>query len=179
MDRVLSIYTTFEGRLNRRPFWLFGIGLIIPSLLVSYIVYAIFGVSPFSTMQAASELQDDPQSMANFAKLSRTTAWANLVTFSIMAYPAMALWIKRAHDRASSGMLVYVTYALLALSYVAQGLGLTVTFTENPVTTNSVFGWLLEGVTGLLSLYVLITLGFLKGTKGPNRYGPDPLAEAP
>ena len=40
------------------------------------------------------------------------------------------------------------------------------------------FFWMLGGV---LWLWALIELGFMPGTKGPNRYGPDPrdAAEAP
>lgn len=38
-------------------------------------------------------------------------------------------------------------------------------------------GWfLLVGIIPLVNLWVLIELGFLRGTIGPNRYGPDPLA---
>ena len=29
---------------------------------------------------------------------------------------------------------------------------------------------------GFVALLALVPLGFLKGTQGPNRYGPDPLA---
>jgi uncharacterized membrane protein YhaH (DUF805 family) len=33
-------------------------------------------------------------------------------------------------------------------------------------------------ITGIVSLALLIELGFRRGTPGPNRYGPDPLAKA-
>jgi uncharacterized membrane protein YhaH (DUF805 family) len=39
-------------------------------------------------------------------------------------------------------------------------------------------GWfLLVGIIPLVNLWVLVELGFLRGTVGPNRYGPDPLTE--
>jgi uncharacterized membrane protein YhaH (DUF805 family) len=31
--------------------------------------------------------------------------------------------------------------------------------------------------TSVLMLWLVIEIGFLKGTQGPNRYGPDPLAK--
>ena len=34
-------------------------------------------------------------------------------------------------------------------------------------------------MTLLVALWFLIELGFLRGTEGDNRYGPDPLAVAP
>jgi uncharacterized membrane protein YhaH (DUF805 family) len=37
--------------------------------------------------------------------------------------------------------------------------------------------FLLVGIIPLVNLWVLIELGFLRGTPGPNRYGPDPLAD--
>jgi uncharacterized membrane protein YhaH (DUF805 family) len=30
-------------------------------------------------------------------------------------------------------------------------------------------------IFGIYAIYMLIQLGFLKGTAGPNNYGPDPL----
>jgi uncharacterized membrane protein YhaH (DUF805 family) len=30
-------------------------------------------------------------------------------------------------------------------------------------------------ITGIYGIYLLVVLGFLKGTAGPNNYGPDPL----
>jgi uncharacterized membrane protein YhaH (DUF805 family) len=33
----------------------------------------------------------------------------------------------------------------------------------------------LSVIVGIFGLYMLVVLGFLKGTAGPNNYGPDPL----
>jgi uncharacterized membrane protein YhaH (DUF805 family) len=30
-------------------------------------------------------------------------------------------------------------------------------------------------VVGIFALYLLVVLGFLRGTPGPNQYGPDPV----
>jgi len=30
-------------------------------------------------------------------------------------------------------------------------------------------------IVGIYAIYLLVVLGFLKGTSGPNNYGPDPL----
>jgi uncharacterized membrane protein YhaH (DUF805 family) len=37
--------------------------------------------------------------------------------------------------------------------------------------------YLLGGIIFTVSMWFLIELGFFRGTPGPNRYGPDPLAE--
>ncbi len=38
-------------------------------------------------------------------------------------------------------------------------------------------GWfLLIGLIPLVSIWLVVELGFLRGTVGPNRFGPDPLA---
>jgi uncharacterized membrane protein YhaH (DUF805 family) len=39
--------------------------------------------------------------------------------------------------------------------------------------------WMLISLIPLIGIWALIENGFLRGTQGPNRFGPDPLAEAP
>ncbi|MEX0627294.1 MAG: DUF805 domain-containing protein [Cucumibacter sp.] len=179
MNDYLKMFMGFDGRLNRQRFWLGVIGLIVASIVVSMILGSIFGVQMFNFAMVALQPDADPAAMALMAtNMMKTSGWVSLVALIILAYPGMALWMKRAHDRDSNGQLVYVFYGLLALSYVLQGLGLTVgTMDIGGVSYPSIntIGWILSVASGLLGLYLLITLGFLKGTSGPNTYGPDPL----
>jgi uncharacterized membrane protein YhaH (DUF805 family) len=45
-----------------------------------------------------------------------------------------------------------------------------------PVPTAIFLGFACALIAGIISLWMLIELGFLRGTIGPNRYGPDPLS---
>lgn len=179
MNDYLGMFMGFDGRLNRQRFWLGVVGLIVAAIIVSMILGSIFGVQMFNFFVAAVQPDADPAALALAAtNMMKTSGWVSLVSLIILAYPGMALWMKRAHDRDSNGQLVYGLYGLLALSYVLQGLGLTVGTMEVAgvaIPTQNLVGWILSIASLLLGLYLLVTLGFLKGTDGPNTYGPDPL----
>ena len=40
-----------------------------------------------------------------------------------------------------------------------------------------IVGGIIGGIFGIYAIYMLVVLGFLKGTSGPNNYGPDPLQQ--
>lgn len=84
----------------------------------------------------------------------------------LLIYPSFALALKRAHDRNRPAALIVGFFALAVLLDIMQLLG---------------FGaW--RGVPLIIFLLwfasiilLIIDLGFFRGTKGSNRYGPDPL----
>ena len=72
-------------------------------------------------------------------------AWlGGIVVNLLLIWPALAVSVKRWHDRDKSGWWVLLNLL-------------------------PVIGW----------LWALVDNGFLRGTDGPNRYGPDPLATEP
>ena len=87
-----------------------------------------------------------------------------VVLFVVAIVSGIAVGIKRLHDRDKSGwwiLLFYVVPSILSSGGSASGsLGA-------------------QGVLGLaslaLSIWGIVELGFLRGTQGPNQYGPDPL----
>jgi len=88
-----------------------------------------------------------------------------VVLFVIYTFIGFALSVKRLHDRDKSGwwILLYGVFP----GFV-QGLA-----TTWPETTLA----LALNVVGLIvMLWGIIVVGFLRGTDGPNRFGPDPLA---
>ena len=82
-------------------------------------------------------------------------------------YPEFALAVKRANDRDLSAWAVAAFFLVDGLSGFLDILGFDQTA---PSLIALVYVW-------LAVLVVLIAdLGFRRGTVGPNRYGPDPLA---
>jgi uncharacterized membrane protein YhaH (DUF805 family) len=83
----------------------------------------------------------------------------------IFAYPYLAIAIKRRHDRNNNGYDVIGFLILELLINLLNALGLAL--------------GMLSGLLGIIllvyAIYLLVVLGFLKGTAGPNNYGPDPL----
>lgn len=162
----------FEGRLNRAPWWGYTILATIASWLLQE--YVLRGL--------ATVLVPTPNGAALFSLLgSLPFLWI-----------AVALGVKRLHDRDKSGklLLVYylIPYLILLLSlYVLFGIAGLASVTgpsSNPAASvTSALGsrffllMLLWLVALGISVWSLIDLGFLEGTPGWNRYGPDPTAK--
>jgi uncharacterized membrane protein YhaH (DUF805 family) len=109
------LFTSFDGRISRQPFWIGSLVLSVASLVVSFVVAAIFGQGVFG-------------SLLQF-----------IVALAIL-YPSVAIAAKRFHDRDKSGWWILIV---------------------------------LIPFIGLI--WYIVELGFLPGTPGPNRFGPDPL----
>jgi uncharacterized membrane protein YhaH (DUF805 family) len=89
------------------------------------------------------------------------------------SYPELAVALKRAHDR---NLPTWWVAVLFAGSVFLDFLAVTGVSTELGDMSNP--NWIGVATTvplGVLSLLLLVDLGFQPGTKGPNRFGPDPL----
>jgi uncharacterized membrane protein YhaH (DUF805 family) len=108
------LYFGFAGRITRREFWLYGVLALLALAVFGHALLAIAGVAP-----------------------RHAEALINL----LLLWPALAVSVKRWHDRDKSGW------------------------------------WVLINLIPLVgTLWALVDNGFLRGTAGPNRFGPDPLA---
>jgi len=95
-------------------------------------------------------------------------AFSAAVAFAL-AYPSYAVCAKRFQDRCKPGPL-----ALLGL-VPSYGADLLYTFEVFDLDHPSVLAQGLDVAIVVIGLWFLVELGFLKGTQGPNHYGPDPL----
>jgi uncharacterized membrane protein YhaH (DUF805 family) len=86
-------------------------------------------------------------------------------------YPQFAIAAKRAHDRELPIWLLIVFFVANAVLDLLDVLGLSGTG-DNPSMLSMAVALLFV----VLAVALLIELGFRKGTPGPNRFGPDPLA---
>jgi uncharacterized membrane protein YhaH (DUF805 family) len=177
MDKIISNYTTLDGRIGRQSWWIGTVILIVVILLLSWLVLPIigFGINPNDIAAAAG----DPAALsAVISSGIGRAAWGSLIIFLLAAYPTYALGVKRRHDKDNNGLDVLIYLALGALALILQGLGMTMTVVDMggmSVPTMSTIGWILSVVQLIYGIYLLVVLGFLKGTTGPNQYGPDPL----
>ena len=159
MNNLVANFTGMDGRLNRQAWWIGVVVLIVVAIVLNFILGAIFG----GGMPNLDQLMD-PAVMAAYAQKQ---GWISLIIGLITAYPYIAISVKRRHDRDNNG---YDAIGLIAFSLVwslVQALGFV--GSTNPV-------YMIVSVIFLIyAIYVLVQLGFLKGTAGPNSYGPDPL----
>lgn len=134
------IFLSFQGRLNRKPYW---IGTIA---LLSLVVIGVFGVM--------------------FLTGGGGGVAAIGVIYLLLLWPTLAIGVKRLHDRNKSAWWLVVFYVVPTLLNVLGEGG-----------DGEGVGAMIFGLASLaISIWALVELGFLRGTVGANRYGPDPLA---
>ncbi len=178
MNNVMGLFTSLEGRIGRGRWWLGVVILIVAGIIVSIILSMLgFGMS-FGAMMGGT-----PESIAAAASAGASrAAWGSVISFIIFAYPSYALSIKRRHDRDSNGLDLQIYYALsfILLLLQALGVGMSTMDVGNGVVvpTPSMPMAILSIIMLIYGIYMLVVLGFLRGTAGPNRYGPDPLGAA-
>lgn len=145
------LFLSFNGRIGRIAFW---IGMILLAVL-----------TPFSI---ATVMSDNPARETLSAV--RTYGFSGFVWSLALIFAVAAILVKRLHDRGKSGLyaaLFYLPAAATALTYFgADGLPLT----ADIISWTSWIAWL-AGATGL---GFLLSLGFMPGQRGSNKYGPDP-----
>jgi len=153
----ILFFGNFDGRISRKKFW-----------LASIAVFVIQGVIAVIAAVAAEE-------MANEAAGDLAM---DIVLF-IFLYPQFVISVKRGHDRNISTWVILVAYILLALFDALRFAGWLRTHpNQNTLSAANLISFAFILIVGVISLALIIELGFRRGTPGPNRYGPDPLAKA-
>jgi uncharacterized membrane protein YhaH (DUF805 family) len=156
MDKLKVLYTTTDGRLSRKEWWIGVVGLIIASIVLSIIL--------------------------GMVGLGGASGWGQLIAYVILFYPGWCIGIKRRQDRDNNATDFKVLMGLSGLLTLLQALGIGVTMTDmgNGIVMPTPDMWMsvLYLLLGIFGIYMLVQLGFLRGTPGPNSYGPDPLGYA-
>jgi uncharacterized membrane protein YhaH (DUF805 family) len=135
---IRTLLFSFRGRINRMPYWLVSLAMMI-------VMAAVFALVPTSGVWQ--------------------TATLLLLLLILSIWIGMALAAKRLHDRNKSAWWLVIFYVLPG---ILEGIG---EFAGDA-------GVVLLIASLALSIWALVELGFLRGTPGPNNYGPDPLAGA-
>lgn len=153
MDALIPLLTTTEGRIGRQQWWL-GIVVIIVASIALSLILGILGLG----------------------------SWAQLIAYLVLLYPNWCLGIKRRQDRDNNGLDFKILIVVSGLLTLLQTFGIGVTMTDmgNGIMMPAPDTWMmvLSLAVAVLGIYLLVQLGFLRGTAGPNSYGPDPLDRA-
>lgn len=159
MNNLVGNFTSMDGRINRQAWWIGVIVLIVVAIVLNFILGMFMGGALPSLEQLT-----DPAFMAGYAQRA---GWQSLIVGLITAYPYICLSVKRRHDRNNNG---YDAIGLIVFSLIwslVQALGI--------LSPTGTIGMVISVIFLIYAIYVLVQLGFLKGTAGPNTYGPDPL----
>lgn len=148
------LLTSFEGRINREPFLKSLALTIVIAFVLSLVLAFVLGRGGGVMLQIAMLV--------------------------VLGYPWTALLVKRLHDRDRPGVLVGVIWAPSILAMLGKATGISGTMTDvygTPVFQPNTLGWIIMGLGLVVGIWALVELGFLRGTVGPNQYGPDPLEQ--
>jgi uncharacterized membrane protein YhaH (DUF805 family) len=148
----------FSGRINRAKWWL----AFLISAIIGVVASIVSGVTSYGVGAAVTLLAFIPQ------------FWISL-----------AASVKRLHDLNRTGgwlVLFYLGPALLVIVFfVIAGIDVLAALLSDKALDPVIFARV--GITGaiigllifILGVWSLIWFGCLRGTVGPNQYGPDPL----
>jgi len=150
-----SLFFSFRGRVNRAKYW-----VVIVIIAVADVILRGVGV-------VAKQRTDD--SVADILTLLAVGV-AVLAVALTCAVAGLAVATKRLHDRDKSAWWLLV---FCALPGALAGVGAGVTL----ATASWLAFGLLAAVASAIGIWAFIELGCLRGTLGPNQYGPDPLGK--
>lgn len=166
MGKFRTLFSSWNGRIGRAQFWLGVLVVVIFTLVASGLLF-LLGQGVTST--ATRTVQVNGGAASTFERTQFTlNPVAGLFVSLINAALMLTIGIKRRHDRDFSGIDLVAFVALSLLSQIFISLG----------WLSGAFGATLSVVLFVWGICLFILLGILKGTSGPNRYGPDPLAPA-
>ena len=184
---TLAQWFSFNGRISRKTWWFrhFLLPILISALWSVFALFLAWVVLiepnlPRLTELIADIVNQDRPSMSRFF-LDRVVIWS-LLLFYVPTLPLALLWlagsIKRFHDLDFNWYLP-VIIAILQFFYTVMAfifsLSTLISQAESGVFWDVIFGFL--GTVSFLALiFEFIVLGFIRGTPGYNRFGPDPLA---
>jgi uncharacterized membrane protein YhaH (DUF805 family) len=143
-----------RGRINRAKYWLF----VLVSIAIMVVLIAIMSVV------WAGRLYDS-RGGAGFPGGAMIVVG---IVYLALVIVGIFVGIKRLHDRDKSGWWLLVFYlAPMVLSWISA------------ILSRNGIGIVLALASFAISIWALVELGCLRGTVGPNRYGPDPLSPSP
>ena len=147
------LFTSLEGRINRKPYWIGTLILVLINVVLTVALGAllVFGIGM------------DPAAAGDALSLLLT-----LIMFAL----SVPIVVKRLHDRNKSAHHAWLLYGPAILFITADAAGMT-----DIATKPHALVYVLAVATVSTAVWFFIELGFLRGSAGPNRYGPDPLVE--
>ena len=160
----------FEGRINRAKYWLATL-IILCSMIFTLIslshVADLFGIAngPFSIELGDISASIEPPEGIPTAHASWFPQVVNVAMTCVFAWPYAAVSIKRLHDRNKSGW--WIIPFIVATGLYSEFGGRLAGSWAKPFVGPVAFGFFIWG---------LVEMCGLRGTRGPNRFGPDPLA---
>jgi uncharacterized membrane protein YhaH (DUF805 family) len=146
-----TLMFSFRGRINRGKWWLALVVFIVYGVITSVVAGVVFGTSLIGSSEIGATAVVGIGIM--------------LIAYLAALVAGIAVGVKRLHDRNKSGWWLLLFYILPA---VLSGVG--------EASGNAAIASLLALIAVAIYVWGFVELACLRGTVGPNKYGPDPLA---
>jgi uncharacterized membrane protein YhaH (DUF805 family) len=162
----LRRYADFDGRSRRKEFWLWQ----LLNLIVSLILFGGFIISMFSALARVNERGGINWNQA--ASSSESTYTRSSVSSDYnMSYGGDVDPFMFMEEMGSTGWIMLALGTLWGLIIFIPNLAVTIRRLHDQDKS----GWfILLGLIPLVGAIILLVFYFLEGTRGPNRFGPDP-----
>lgn len=151
------LLTSYDGRIKRSKFWASILSLLVVFLLAQFLLATVV-YGNFETGMQALQIARTMQ----FSSLSPVFNIGYIGLSLLALFFTSAIYTKRLHDRGRTGWLTL----LIFVPYITT---LLILATNQPA-----FGL----VNLVISLYLLVELGCLKGQLSDNKYGRSPYAQS-
>jgi uncharacterized membrane protein YhaH (DUF805 family) len=150
MDWTTLLFS-FNGRINRAKYWL--------AALIYMVVWIVFIAFIFMWIGKL-----DFENLFGVAGAGLLIWLIGFILFIAATWSGLAVGVKRLHDRDKSGWWILLFW-----------LGPSVLGGWPAAAPELGGGLILSLAAGAIAIWGFVELGCLRGTPGPNRYGPDPL----
>ena len=163
----LKRYAEFSGRSRRKEYWMW--------ILFQILLYLAFWILVAMVGGSALMAGGDPTAAMAAGGAVMVIFGLYMLIWLAFLIPGIAVTVRRLHDTNRTGWWILAPLAGYLIMFM--GTAMVASSPENPG-----FGGVLMMVGGLIALALAITLlvfMLLEGTRGPNKYGPDPKGGAP
>ena len=164
MDDIWFLFR-FEGRINRAKYWLATLVILCCMVFALLLQAAIFGINgplDINLIVISASVQPADNDLPSKASLLAQIVTVAMTVFFGCCYAAIS--VKRLHDRNKSAWWVLIIAATSLHHQLVHRLD------DSPLANLLGYALFIAFIWGLVEMY------FRKGTRGPNRFGPDPLA---
>ena len=154
MDGTALLFS-FQGRINRGRYWL--------AILIYFAIWTTFVAVSVAWLGGL-----DLDNLLSIAGAGLMLWLIAFILFIAVTWSSVAVGVKRLHDRDKSGWWILLFW-----------LGPSALISSQTTAPNMGGGFILWLAAGAIAIWGFVELGCLRGTPGPNRYGPDPLGYPP
>jgi len=161
--KLLPLLFSFKGRIQRLYWWVATIAVgAVAGIATTLLEYGARSSGSFVPDPSTNEIAPTGIFGVAVTAVGLANLWINL-----------ALSVKRLHDRDRTGAWVFLQILILIVALTI----LVVAIAAPGADWAKTLVWPIGIVAVAFSVWLFVEMGFLRGTLGPNRFGPDPLGD--